>query len=392
MTSIDLLPDADEESLRTAVRELLTESADPTTVLGAFEAPGADFTALRSALLADMGLGELLISEEAGGAGASFSTAGVAADEIGRATAPVPFLTSAAMGAEIATAAAAASGESASAAGTSAARDVCERIVSGDIVIPAVPADSADFADTDVTAQGDEAQVSLSGEVSAVAEADVADLLLVPARRGEELLIVAVHAADTSISRFRSLDETRPLADVRLNVAPGQVIASGRTARTALQRARLVGLAMLACEDAGVAARVFEIGLDYIKGRRQFARTIGSFQAIKHRMADAWIAVMQLGAAAQTATRTLDAQEAAAGSDAGLDGEEAAVAVLTAASYAKKVATHIAEEVLQFHGGAGMTWEYPVHLYLKRAKANEVLLGTREQINDQLSHIIEIEE
>ena len=104
------------------------------------------------------------------------------------------------------------------------------------------------------------------------------------------------------------------------------------------------------------------------KERRQFARPIGSFQAIKHRLADLWVAVTQARAAARYAAASL-----AAGF-----GPEATLAVALAKAACSDTALKAAQEMIQLHGGIGFTWEHPAHLYLKRAKADSLGLGTAD--------------
>jgi alkylation response protein AidB-like acyl-CoA dehydrogenase len=102
----------------------------------------------------------------------------------------------------------------------------------------------------------------------------------------------------------------------------------------------------------------------YVKERRQFARPVGSFQAIKHRLADLWVSVAQARAAARYAAACL------AGND-----PDTAVAVSMAKAYCGDTAVRAAEECVQLHGGIGFTWEHPAHLYLKRAKSGSVAFG-----------------
>lgn len=367
MSVVDLLPNADEESLRASLRSLLRDRAHGDTVQTAYDQPAGDFSALSSAVMSDLGAGDLLLDTE----DAVASAAAVVTEELGRAVAPVPFLTSAVIAASLVS--------------SLDDAELTQTLRSGGTVVLASRIDSGDLAETAVSAQTSGDGVSLKGDVKGVADAGGADVLLVPAQRGEDLVLVAVEAAQANVNRFPSLDETRPLFDVTFEGTSGREVAEGDAVARALGAARLYGLASLAAEQAGVAGEVFERGIAYIKERRQFARQVGSFQAIKHRAADAWIEVMQLRAAALAAARTLAASN-------GEISDDTRIAVLTAAAYSKKVTTHVAEEILQFHGGAGMTWEYPIHLYLKRAKANELVLGTREQVEDQLAAIIDIED
>lgn len=202
---------------------------------------------------------------------------------------------------------------------------------------------------------------------------------------GGALVIAVADAADAHIGVFPSLDETRRLSEVKLAGIRGRVIAVGDGAQRALERALLDTLAVLACEQSGIVDAALDIGLEYVKERRQFGRTIGSYQAIKHRFAEAWIAANELRAASVAAVRTVDASDAGTVSRA-----EAAIAVRTASAYAKAHAARVVEEILQFHGGNGMTWEFPVHLLLKRAKLDEVMIGGAEAQRDELGRLVDL--
>uniref|UniRef100_UPI0023DD0B2A acyl-CoA dehydrogenase family protein n=1 Tax=Nonomuraea lactucae TaxID=2249762 RepID=UPI0023DD0B2A len=192
--------------------------------------------------------------------------------------------------------------------------------------------------------------VRLSGAVSGVAGAEVADVLLVPV--GGDLYAVEPDAA--AIEVVPSFDLTRPVATVRFEGAPAT-----RLGAVDLAEVLRFGAALLASEQLGVAEWCLDTTLAYVRERHQFARPIGSFQAIKHRLADLWLDVVRARAAARAAVA---------------DGSALTVAV--AQAWNSGVAVHVAEEALQLHGGIGMTWEHPVHLHLKRAKAAEIAFGT----------------
>ena len=125
------------------------------------------------------------------------------------------------------------------------------------------------------------------------------------------------------------------------------------------------GAAMLAAEQLGVAERCLEMTVAYLKERRQFARPVGSFQALKHRLADLWVAVTQARAAARYAAACLAAGD-----------PDAPVAVALAKAACSDIAVRAAQECVQLHGGIGFTWEHPAHLYLKRAKSASIGFGT----------------
>jgi alkylation response protein AidB-like acyl-CoA dehydrogenase len=137
------------------------------------------------------------------------------------------------------------------------------------------------------------------------------------------------------------------------------------------------GAALLASEQLGLARWCFDTTLAYAKQRKQFGRAIGSYQAVKHRLADLWF---EVGAA--TAVARYAADTCAHGD------EDAAAAAAIAQAYCGGVAVHAAEECIQLHGGIGMTWEYPAHLYLKRAKSDQLALGTAYRHRARLAQLV----
>jgi alkylation response protein AidB-like acyl-CoA dehydrogenase len=218
----------------------------------------------------------------------------------------------------------------------------------------------------------------LSGSVTSVAGADAADVLVVPVagRDGLELHTVARDAAGVQISPLLALDMTRPLAAVSFSGSPSTCVGAGDEPVTEAIR---TGAALLASEQLGVAQWCFETTLEYTRQRRQFGRTIGSYQAIKHRLADLWFEVGAATAAARYAADTC-----------ARGGADADVAAAIAQAYCGEVAVHAAEECIQLHGGIGMTWEYPAHLYLKRAKSDQLAFGTAYRHRARLAELVDL--
>ncbi|MGH3407000.1 MAG: acyl-CoA dehydrogenase family protein, partial [Streptosporangiaceae bacterium] len=208
----------------------------------------------------------------------------------------------------------------------------------------------------------------LTGTVTGVADALTADVLLVPAD-GVPYALYAVRAADPGLGQapVMSLDMTRQLCDLSLEGAAARRIAADGDAAQAVVRALVAGAGIIASEQLGLAERCLEMTVAYVKERRQFARPVGSFQAIKHRLADLYVAVVQARAAARYAAACL-----APGN------RDAALAVALAKATCSEVAVKAAQEAIQLHGGIGFTWEHPAHLYLKRAKADSIALGTAD--------------
>jgi alkylation response protein AidB-like acyl-CoA dehydrogenase len=369
----DLLYGEAESELRAAVRALLQDRSAWRDVLARTETPETYDAGLWRALAADVGCAGLLIPEGNGGAGASYREAAVVAEEAGRAVAPVPYLGSAV----VATTALLAAGDdqllTALADGTATAV----------LAIPFAAAPGASQQPT-VRLGAPAAQVAagedgyrLSGTVTGVADALLADVVLVPAD-GVPYGLYAVRTTQpgVSLAPVVSLDMTRQLADLTFEEAPGRRVASGEAARKAVAAALAAGAAVLASELLGTAERCLEITVAYLKERRQFARPIGSFQALKHRVADLWVGVTQARAAARYAAACLAAGD-----------PDAPVAVALAKAACSDIAVRAAQECVQLHGGIGFTWEHPAHLYLKRAKSSSIAFGTADRHRSSLARL-----
>ena len=194
-------------------------------------------------------------------------------------------------------------------------------------------------------------------------------MLLVPADGVPySLYAVRVGAAGVGKRPLVSLDMTRQLCEIELDGVLARKVAGGERAEQAVAAALLAGTGIIASEQFGMAERCLEMTVSYVKERRQFARPVGGFQAIKHRLADEWVAVTQARAVARYAAAAL-----AAGF-----GPEATLAVSLAKAACSDTALKAAQEMIQLHGGIGFTWEHPAHLFLKRAKADSIALGTAD--------------
>jgi alkylation response protein AidB-like acyl-CoA dehydrogenase len=367
----DLLYSEHETELRAAVRSLLEDRCSWRDVLARTETDEPYDTGLWRMLAADLGCAGLLVHEEHGGAGASYSEAAAAAEELGRFVAPVPYLGSAV----VATAAVIAAGDA----------NLLAVLADGSVTAAlAVPFAAAPGARPEMTvrlggpaAAGPSAGYRLTGSVSSVADALPADVLLVPVD-GVPFGLYEVSAGDAGVTRtpVTSLDQTRQLADITLDGATGQLIASGEAAERAISAALTAGAAILAAEQLGLAERCLEMTVAYVKERYQFARPVGSFQAIKHRLADLWVVVTQARAASRYAAACL------------ADGDpDAPVAVALAKAACSDAAVLAAQECVQLHGGIGFTWAHPVHLYLKRAKSSSIGYGTADWHRGRLASL-----
>ncbi|MEU2054505.1 acyl-CoA dehydrogenase family protein [Streptomyces bungoensis] len=356
-TQPDLLHSEEEEALRAAVRDLLTDHCDAAGVIARTESDAPHDLALWKLLADGMGLAGLLVPEAQGGQGATHREAAVVLEELGRAVAPVPYLTSAV----VATEALLASGD----------EELLGRLASGRTIgALAVGLHTAPGAPLRTVRAADD---TLHGELTGIADAAAADVLLVPADDGG---LYAVAADAVTVTPQTSLDLTRPLATVTLDGAPGRRVGD---AEQAVRRALRAAAGLLAAEQLGVAEKSLTDTVRYLKERKQFNRPVGGFQALKHRLAQLWLEVVNLRAAARAAA------------DALATGEDTDVLVAVAQAYAAPVAVHAAEEALQLHAGIGMTWEHPVHLYLKRAKADSIAYGTAGAHRTTLAGLVDLQ-
>ncbi|WP_030904560.1 acyl-CoA dehydrogenase family protein [Streptomyces sp. NRRL F-5126] len=350
----DLLYTAAEEDLRAAVRALLADRADPAAALARAESGDPYDAGLWDRLAGSIGAAGLLVPEELGGQGASAREAAVVLEELGRAVTPAPYLTSSVV-----------------ATGILLGCDTGEPDVAGLVTALATGARTAVLALPLTTAPGDP-HPRAADTVTSVADAARADVLLLVRDDG----LYAVETADPAVTvePLTPLDLTRPLAAVTADPAAGLRLADADTARAAVRRGLLSGAGLLASEQLGIAEWCLEETVRYTKERHQFNRPVGSFQALKHRMAQLWVEVVSARAAARGAADAL-----ATGSP------DARLAVAVAGAYCGRVAVHAAEECVQLHGGIGMTWEHPAHLALKRAKADEAAFGTAGRHKDTVA-------
>jgi alkylation response protein AidB-like acyl-CoA dehydrogenase len=232
---------------------------------------------------------------------------------------------------------------------------------------------TASTVDVIATRSGDE--YCLQGTTSFVVDGHCADLLVVAARtegsvgsEGVSLFVVPAESAGLGRRVLPTMDQTRRMAEITLEDV--RVPASARlgdegAAWPLLSRTLDLAAIALAAEQVGGAQRCLDLAVAYANERQQFGRAIGSFQAIKHKCADMMVKVESARSAAYYAGCCV-----AEGNDAELD----TVAPL-AKAYCSDAYFQCAADCVQIHGGVGFTWEYDVHLYFKRAKSSESLLG-----------------
>ena len=310
--------------------------------------------------LVKFGLPGLAVAEELGGAGADLRLLCAAVEEAAFNLAPIPLVPTV-IALEV--------------AATAEGGDVVAAICGGATAALVVPL-SDDGWSLDQTGLPLLEANKLSGTVSDVPGAPVADQLVVIAHDGTGPVIVSCSAADASVSAQEALDLTATIGTVVFDGTEVSVLASGEVAEQALDEARRIAELVLAADSVGVANRALALAVDWAGQREQFGRKIGSYQAISHRCAD------MLVASESARSQVYAAADMVPGDT------DAAVAAHLATSAALDAAVSVSESCIQIHGGIGFTWEHTAHLLLRRAVSNQVLLGRPDHLRDHAAQIV----
>jgi alkylation response protein AidB-like acyl-CoA dehydrogenase len=362
--------DAEQQELQRTVRRFLEKHSPESAVRRASAEAGCDRQLWHA--IGDQGLAGLAVPERLGGSGFSYAELAVVAEELGRALACVPFFASVALAAELLRHIGDGSAES----------NLVPRIVSGESIATVAFLDDAhtwQAQEPGVIARRADAGWVLNGAKRYVVAGDVADVLLVVASEDGKTSVFAVDTSSPGIARTRldSLDQTRPLADVAFDATPARLIGEYGESAAAVEGMLVTAGVLLAAEQVGGAGRVLDMAVEYAKTRIQFGRPIGAFQAIKHKCAN-MLAELEGGrAAARYATWTLQTQD-----------DDLVVASALAQAKCSEVYVSLAAENVQVHGGIGFTWEHPAHLYVKRSRADYVLLGTPVEYRRRLAELL----
>jgi alkylation response protein AidB-like acyl-CoA dehydrogenase len=349
----------EQQDLRAMVRRFLADRS-PASEVRRLMATEAGYDPAVWAQLGQLGLAGLTIPEKYGGAGCGPVEQLIVCEEMGAALLCAPYLASAVLAAG----ALLASGDAAAQAG------LLPGIASGETKATlAVPEDDGSWvpAEFGVTAHRSGEEYLLDGRKSFVLDGMIADLILVAASSDDGPALFAVDGDAFGLSRqaLQTLDMTRRQAVLTFGQTPGRPVGQPGTAGQIVAQAVRGGVLALAAEQVGGAQRCLDMAVAYAKVRHQFGRPIGSFQAIKHMCADMLLEVESARSAAYRA-----AWEAADG------GAELPLFASLAKAYCSEAYFRVAASNIQVHGGIGFTWDHDAHLYYRRARSAEVMLGT----------------
>lgn len=347
-------PEEDERELREVLAATLLAKVDESALLDRKRPIDAAEPEVWSALT-EFGLPGLVVDESLGGAGARPRLLFAAIEEAAKALAPAPLVPTV-IALDVAL--------------QCGAKALVQRITAGAAAAFAVPVNDSGWVTSGSELPEWDGEC-LFGVVPVVAGAPSAEVLVVLARvaDGEVLVAVDASADGVDVTAQQPLDLTATIGSVTLTAVDGEVLADGNDVARVLSTTRRQAVLAVAADSVGVASRALALAVQWAGERHQFGRAIGSFQAVSHRCADMLVALE--GARSQV----LAAAEA--------DLEKSGYLADLAAAAALDAAVMVTEGALQIHGGIGFTWEHPIHLLLRRAQANAVLIGRADALRNR---------
>ena len=340
----------EQQMIAETARAFFAENATSARTRAAVESDGID-AALWRDFCVELGFSGIAIPEVVGGAGLGLVELAILAEAAGAHVAALPMLGSLMLAAQ------------AIAAGGSEAQRVAwlPGLLAGETIAAFVEDATLEVHDG-----------KLSGGSRFVAHGALANLFVVTGGSGAWL--VRRDVAGVSVTPQTTMDQTRPLAEVRFDGASAETLADPAEGLAAASRAALVGLA---AEALGGAQASLDRTVEYAKERVQFGRPIGSFQAYKHRLADMMVEIEQARSAVYWAACAVDEGS-----------EEAPLALHAAKAFAADTAFRCAADMIQLHGGIGFTWEHDAHLFFKRARSIQTLLGKGDWHREKIATMI----
>jgi alkylation response protein AidB-like acyl-CoA dehydrogenase len=362
----------EQAQLKAAVTKFCAENFDEQTVRRLMESNPPFDAAVWTRLGTELGVLGLSVPEADGGAGGSLVDQAVAVEQLGASLACGPVFGTVFLAIPALVAASA----------SPVRAELLSEWVEGRRTAAFAVTDRAggfDPAAVSVTASRTGDDWTLTGTVERVVDGGDADDLLVAAAGPDGVGLYVVDASASGVARtpLVTLDLTRPQATIQLSDAPARLVADSGEAQRVIEHALQVGSALLAVEQVGAAQHLLDLSVDYAKTRLQFGRPIGSFQAVKHRLADLLVDLEHARSAAYHAVWALTD-----GSD------DPALAASIAQATCSAAFARVATDTIQVHGGIGFTWEHQAHLYFKRATTDAALLGSAEQHRARVADLV----
>jgi alkylation response protein AidB-like acyl-CoA dehydrogenase len=358
----------DQQDFKALVREYLAEKSPESEVRRLMETEEGYDPAVWRQMAEEVGLQGIMIPEQYGGQGFGWTELGIVLEEMGRTLLCAPYFSTVVLAAT----AILQSGDEAAAAAR------LPGIAAGSSIASlAFPGENGRWDAEGITARAvrDDQGWRVSGTAPAVIDGHTAQFLIVPAQTSEGVALFMVDRGTGVVSTpVRTLDQTRKIAGVSFENASAEPLGAIGAGQQTLERVLDLAAVGLAAEQAGGARAALEASVAYMNGRVQFGQRIGSFQALKHMAADVLVEVESASSAASYALWA-----------ATEDNNELQAAASLAAAYCTDAFVAAAHQNIQFHGGMGFTWEVPAHLYFKRARADEILLGDAQHHREHLA-------
>jgi alkylation response protein AidB-like acyl-CoA dehydrogenase len=364
----------EQEEFRATLRRFFEEKAPSAEVRRLMEASEGYDPGVWKQMAEELGLQGVHLPEACGGQGFGFLELGIVLEEMGRVLFPSPYFATVCLAANAVL----------NAGSESQKRALLPGIAAGETLATLALCEESggfDAAGITLVATPDGGGYRLDGHKSFVIDGHIADCLVVAARRGgsegtDGVTLVTVRSDDPGVvaTPLETMDEIRKQARIEFSGARAELLGEEGGGWPPLSKTLDQANIMLAAEMLGGSQRCLEMAVDYAKVRMQFARPIGSFQAIKHKAAEMLLEVELAKSAGYWSWWVADQR-----------GEQLAEAASLAKSVCTDTFLRAAGENIQIHGGIGFTWEHDAHLYLKRAKGSEILFGDATEHRSRLA-------
>jgi alkylation response protein AidB-like acyl-CoA dehydrogenase len=355
---LGLTRSTEQDEWRKTVRAFFEDKSPEAEVRRLMETSEGYEPTVWSQMSEQLGIQGLAIPEEYGGSGYSFIELAIVFEEAGRRLLCAPLLSSLTAATTLLV-----SGDE------RAKTDLLPGIAAGTTIATLAltePSGRWDQAGVAASAEASDGSWRVSGTKKYVLDGHIASLILVAARTPRGVSILAVEGDAPGVERrlLKTLDRTRKLASLDFSNTPARLVGQEGAGWAVLEQVLRRASVALANEQVGVAEFAMDMAVQYAKDRVAFGRPIGSFQAIKHKCADLLVAVESAKSAAHIAAQAV-----------ATNSPELVEVAEIAASFCSEACLLAGHENIQIHGGIAYTWEYPAHLYYKRAKSSELLFG-----------------
>ncbi|MGV9633446.1 acyl-CoA dehydrogenase family protein [Nocardia rhamnosiphila] len=358
-----LTPGPEQEQLRETLRALLARHSGIDQVRAAAESASGYSEPLWRRLVDEMSVTSLAVPEEQGGLGYGTAELAVVLEECGRALVCEPVISSAILGVQ------------ALLPGAGEPTELFAEVLAGRSLATVGTLDPATDA---LRARSEAGAWHVDGTVTHLPGGETADIVVASADTPAGRRLFALRPGPEAVrSPRRVLDPTRRQADLTVRDCPAVALTTPESTPAAVARLHDLATLATACENTGIVEHLLDLTVDYVRTRRQFGRPIGSFQAVKHRLADLLVELER----ARSASRYAAALYAE-------DPDSARLAVAVAGAVCTDAAVLAASEAVQLHGGVGFTWEHPVHSYFRRALGNEAAQGDSRTHRARIADLI----